>query len=269
MRQSEVANMQLRPNEPSVFERRLVHTPVSHFFGINNALRAWSLGETAVFASKTFDVQATLRALVHEKCTFMSAVPALVRAIIGQPNFPGKEALDLRYVTLGSTLIAEDDIRLCQQQLGATHAIQGYGLSEGAPVLSWKRSDPMLRDSGYHAELGKALPGANLRICAPGQRQALERNQVGELHIGGSSVIRGYLHGIDSSAFYADDVGNWLVPGDQATMDDDGVLHILGRYEDVIIRAGENVAPLKIETVLSQIPGVSVSHGSSNFCSRD
>jgi acyl-CoA synthetase (AMP-forming)/AMP-acid ligase II len=246
------------PNPPDYFDRWLVHTPVSHIFAFNNSVRGWRLGDTVVFPSKTFDVQSTLNALVKEQCTVMAAVPALIKAILAQPTFPGKEALNLKYVTLGSTIITRDDIQLCKEKLGSNEAIQAFGMSEGAPVVSWLRKDPMLVD-GYHAGVGKVLPGARLRICAQGSREPLRRNEIGELHIGGPIVVKNYLNSADPSSFYSDKYGNWLITGDQASIDDDGVLHITGRYKDIIIRAGENIPPMKIEHVLSEIPGVIVS----------
>jgi len=250
------------PNPPGHHDRWLVHTPVAHVFAVNNALRAWRNGDTVVFPSKTFDVQSTMRALTEEKCTVMSAIPALVKALLAQPNFPSHDALNLRYVTLGSTIITDADIRLCRERLGSQWAIQAFGMSEGVPMVSWLRKDPLLKD-GYHPGVGKALPGASIRICAPESRKPLRRNEIGELHMGGPSVIRGYLHGLHKDSFYSDESGHWLATGDQARIDDDGVLHIIGRYKDIIIRAGENIPPIKIEVALAQIPGVVVSLTSS------
>lgn len=239
-------------------ERWLVHTPASHIFAVNNVLRAWSRGDAVIFASEYFDVSSTLRALVSEKCTFMSAVPTLIKALVAQPTFAGRNALNLTYVTMGGTTITNADVKACRTQLGAKAAIQAFGMSEGVPVVSWCRSDPMLVD-GYHPGVGKVLPGAKIRVCAPGSRSPLAVNEVGELHIGGSSVIKGYLGGVAAESFYHDSVGHWHKTGDQAIIDQDGVLHIRGRYKDLIIRAGENIAPMKIEASLAQIEGVTVS----------
>lgn len=247
-----------------VVDRWLVHTPASHIFAVNNALRAWSRGDAVIFASEYFDVQSTLHALVSEKCTFMSAVPTLVKALVSQPSFAGRNALNLTYVTMGGTTITDADVKACRNQLGARTAIQAFGMSEGVPIVSWHRSDPMLVD-GYHPGVGKVLPGANIRVCAPGSQKPLAINEVGELHIGGSSVIKGYLGGVAADSFYDDYVGHWHKTGDQAIIDQDGVLHILGRYKDLIIRAGENIAPLKIENSLGKIEGVTVSQPSPTF----
>lgn len=248
----------------AVVDRWLVHTPVSHIFAVNNALRAWSRGDAVILASEYFDVQSTLHALVSEKCTFMSAVPTLIKVLVAQPSFSGKNALNLTYVTMGGSIITDADVKACRNQLGAKTAIQAFGMSEGSPIVSWLRSDPMLVD-GYHAGVGKALPGANIRVCAPGSQTPLAVNEVGELHMGGTSVIRGYLGGVSAESFYEDSVGHWLKTGDQAIIDQDGVLHILGRYKDLIIRAGENIAPMKIESALGKVEGVTVSKPSSIF----
>ncbi|KAJ4326149.1 hypothetical protein N0V84_003199 [Fusarium piperis] len=237
--------------------RWLVHTPVSHIFAINNSLRAWRWGGTAVFPSRTFNVDATLDALVREQCSVMSATPTLVKALMAHPSFPAVDKLDLRIVTIGGTSIGPEDIRLCRQGLGAKCAIQVYGMSEGAPVITWQRTDPDLTD-GWHPGVGKVLPGAAVRICRPGTREILPRLEIGELHIGGTSVITKYLNKDDDSAMYQDETGPWLMTGDQAQMDEKGVIYILGRYKDLIIRGGENIYPAKIEQKLQEIDGLQV-----------
>jgi acyl-CoA synthetase (AMP-forming)/AMP-acid ligase II len=253
------ASNRFDPNpDPDFRDCWLVHTPVSHIFSINHCLRAFGQGDTVVFASKSFDVKATLRALVEAECTRMSAVPTMVKALLSDPTFPGIEKLKLRYVAMGSTMILEEDIRQAKEGFGSEAVIQSYGMSEGAPITSWRRTDPLLKD-GYHPGVGKVLPGANLRICEPGSSKVLARGEVGEIHIGGTSVIPHYLHNFESRSFYKDDIGHWLVTGDQGKMDNNGVLHVLGRYKDLIIRGGENIAPLQIESVLNQIPNVTVS----------
>ncbi|KAM0440076.1 hypothetical protein ACHAPT_001179 [Fusarium lateritium] len=238
--------------------RWLVHTPVSHIFAINNSLRAWRWGGTAVFPSRTFNVDATLEALVRERCSVMSATPTLVKALMAHPSFPAVEQLDLRIVTIGGTSIEPEDIRLCRQGLGAKSAIQVYGMSEGAPVITWRRTDPDLVD-GWHPGVGKVLPGAAARICRPGSKEILPRLEIGELHIGGTSVISKYLNRDHDGAMYQDETGSWLMTGDQAQMDEKGVIYILGRYKDLIIRGGENIYPAKIEQKLQQLDGLQVS----------
>lgn len=243
--------------DPSFVDRWLVHTPVCHVFAINNALRAWRHGGTVVFAAKSFNIDATLRALVEEKCTVMSATPTLVKALLSHGSFPSPRELNLSIVSISGTMVGPEHVRLCKDGLGSRDAIQAYGMSEGAPIVSWSRQDEMLVD-GYHPGVGKVLAGAAVRVCRHGGREVLSRMEVGELHISGSSVIHGYFGGVedDEEKFYNDKSGRWLKTGDQAMIDEKGVIYILGRYNDLIIRGGENINPWKIESALSEIPGL-------------
>lgn len=247
------------PNEDeSDMDRWLVHTPTSHIFAINNMLRAWRLGDTVVFPSKAFDVDLTIRALTLEECTVMSATPTLVRTLVTHPAFPGPNVVKLNLVTIAATMVKVEDIRLCRDRLGSKDTIQAYGMSEGAPLISWSRTDEKIR-TGFHPGVGKVLPGAAARICHPETRKILARNEIGELHVSGPSVIDEYLDATDAESFYDDGSTRWLMTGDQGMMDSEGVLHIFGRYKDIIIRGGDNINPRVIEEVLSDLSGVKVS----------
>ncbi|KAK4442277.1 hypothetical protein QBC34DRAFT_444296 [Podospora aff. communis PSN243] len=240
--------------DPSFVDRWLVHTPSSHIFAVNHMIRAWRLADAVILPAKTFSVQATLDGLAKEGGTIMSAVPTLVKALLGHPDFPGKEKIKLRLIPIGGTVITPEDIRLCKEGLGAEDAVQAFGMSEGAPTLSWPRQDELLkRNGGYHKGVGKALPGVRVRICKRGSREVVPRGEKGEVHVGGPAVIGGYLGGEQSEAFYEDAVGNWMVTGDQGVMDEDGVVYVVGRYKDVIIRGGENVSPVKMEMAIGEL----------------
>ncbi|PHH66485.1 hypothetical protein CDD81_6960 [Ophiocordyceps australis] len=242
-------------------DRWLVHTPASHMFALNNALRAWRQGHVVVLPSANFDVSATADALERQCCTVVSATPTLVRALLAhwqqKPHGrrPGADqpAKAVSVVTVAGTSVSPSDLLLCRRVLGARDAIQAYGLSEGGPLISWARNDGLLKH-GLHAGVGKLLPGAAARICPPRSTSPLPRGHVGELHVGGPSVIAGYLGaGQQQQAFYRDHHGTWLVTGDQARMDKDGVVFILGRYDDLIIRGGENIWPAAIEAALTEV----------------
>lgn len=246
------------PNtDKSIIDRWLVHTPVSHIFAVNNALRAWRCGDAVVFASKSFDIGSTLKALSQEGCTIMSATPTLVKGLLAHQEFPDLKELTLELVTIGGTSISAGDIDLCRQGLGAKNAIQAYGMSEGAPLISWSRTDPQLVN-GYHQGVGKVLPGAAARICNPGTQEVISRGETGEIHLSGSSIISRYLDDVDATSFYNEGSIRWFRTGDQAMVDEEGVIHILGRYKDIIIRGGENIYPAKVETALAVISNLQV-----------
>lgn len=251
------------PNpDPDFVDRWLVHTPVHHIFAINNALRAWRVGSAVILPAPTFTVDSSLRALVEEQCTIMSVTPTLVRALLSHPDFPGASQLSLTVVSLASTMISAEDIRLCKESLGCRDAIQAYGMSESGPLASWSRQDPLLVD-GFHTGVGKVLPGASIRICHPGTQDVLRMGDIGEVHVSGTSVIGNYLANDHGKSFYTDEGRRWLVTGDQARIDEEGVVYVLGRYKDLIIRGGENIDPTVIENSIATISNIEVSFSSN------
>ncbi|KAK0708674.1 hypothetical protein B0H67DRAFT_648706 [Lasiosphaeris hirsuta] len=142
-------------------------------------------------------------------------------------------------VHFNGTVITPEDIRRCRDGLGAVDTVQAFWHERGrAGYQLAKAGSAAAEAGGYYAGVGKVLPGANIRICVPGTRDVVSRGEVGELHIGGPPVIGGYLGGVEPESLYTDHAGNWLVTGDQARMDGEGAVYILGRHKDLLAIGG-------------------------------
>ncbi|HEY6009801.1 MAG TPA: 1-acyl-sn-glycerol-3-phosphate acyltransferase, partial [Geobacteraceae bacterium] len=122
--------------------------------------------------------------------------------------------------------------------LGFT-VIEGYGLSECAPVLTANTVERQLPGS-----VGKALPGVELRL------------EAGEVLARGANVFPGY-YGNEEATRAAFTPDGWFRTGDLGELDADGFLHIKGRAKELIVTgAGVNVYPDEIEPLFSGITGV-------------
>lgn len=163
--------------------------------------------------------------------------------------------MSLLHISLGGTVVSQEVIRICQDTtgsgLGVTNAKPGFGMSEGMPTLGWHLSTKPMVEDGL-ASVGQPVPGARVSFCKFGSHECVPYNEVGELHVGGPAIISGYISSEDSS-FYKSDACHWMATGDQARMNESGAVFILGRYKDIIIRAGENLAPFKIEACISKM----------------
>ena len=173
-------------------------------------------------------------------------------ALTMHPSFTPAKTRSLRQVTFSGTVLSPDILVAAAdaEKLGAKHLVVGYGMSEAIPGLGTNPSHHQKIQSGCLG-FDTVLRGAKIRICEPGSHNILKRGEVGELHIGGGGVIGGYIYG-DNNVFYDDLGGHWMITGDQAKMEVDGSVYILGRYKDIIIRAGENLSPALIETTLNR-----------------
>lgn len=155
------------------------------------------------------------------------------------------------------TLAAAADSEKCDVK----EVITVYGMSEVVPVLGTNPRRPLKVQNGFLG-FDLMLAGTRIRVCESKSRKVLRRGEIGELHLGGSGVIGEYMYG-DNKVFYDDESGHWIATGDQAKMEEDGAIYIIGRYKDIIIRGGENLSSALIENCLEKT-GVKV-HMNSPF----
>ncbi len=106
--------------------------------------------------------------------------------------------------------------------------LEGYGLTEAAPVLSVGPS----REPLNPGSVGKPLVGVEVKLqTEPGE-------EVGEILARGPNVMAGYYR--DQAATDAALKDGWLHTGDLGRFDEQGRLYIVGRAKDVIVDAGGN-----------------------------
>ena len=120
--------------------------------------------------------------------------------------------------------------------------IEGYGLSETSPVLTF---NPLSRPRP--GSVGLALPSVEIRIIEP------DGDGVGQIVARGPNLMMGYERRPEDTAETIRD--GWLHTGDMGYMDKDGHLHISGRAKEVIVLAsGKNVYPEEVERHYEQSP---------------
>ena len=76
----------------------------------------------------------------------------------------------------------------------------------------------------------------------------------GELWIKGPMVVRGYWNRPEDTAKTF--TNGWIHTGDVARIDDEGFIYIVDRAKDVIIRGGENIYSVEVESALFEHPAV-------------
>jgi acyl-CoA synthetase (AMP-forming)/AMP-acid ligase II len=77
---------------------------------------------------------------------------------------------------------------------------------------------------------------------------AVARGDVGEIYIGGATLIREYFNNPQATASARH--GDFLALGDMGRFDEEGYLYVVDRKKDMIISGGENIFPNDIEDVL-------------------
>ncbi len=124
-----------------------------------------------------------------------------------------------------------DDMRALNMPL-----IEGYGLTEAAPIVSIRP-----QDDNHVGTIGIPLPNIEVKLAEK------DANGVGELLVRGPVVMKGYLNKPEDTA-EALDADGWLHTGDLASQDADGFLTIRGRKKALIVnREGKNIYPEEVE----------------------
>ena len=119
--------------------------------------------------------------------------------------------------------------------------VQGYGLTESAPILSAETPEIMRMGS-----VGKAMPSVEIKLID------VNEEGVGQLIARGPNIMGGYFENPEDTAKALKD--GWLYTGDLASIDKDGFIFIRGREKNVIVlKNGKNVYPEELESLMEHL----------------
>lgn len=232
------------------------HLPNFHSYGVGWSLGFWCVGGTIILPSEAFEAQASLECFNHFGATHMSLVPTTAQAILAHPYFAKADLSTLVTVDVSGAGVLPSVINACWQSFKVP-SYSSYGMTESPNTIIWPDNGASVIRNG-EVLAGDCVRGTTVKVCEPGTRKVVNRGEIGELHSGGPQVIHGYADpNVNSDNFYVDEDGTqWIVTGDQAVMEEDGMVRISGRYKDMIIRGGENISPASIEDYLRRMSGV-------------
>ena len=152
----------------------------------------------------------------------------------------------MRLIILGGAPVNPEMLQFFQD-IGFL-CVQGYGLTECAPILALNRDGDFKNEAA-----GLPLPGCEVKILDP------DEDGIGEFIAKGDNVFMGYYKDPEATAAALDKDGFYHT-GDLGYIDKDGFCIITGRKKNVIIaKNGKNVFPEEIEYLLSLSPYVAES----------
>lgn len=158
-----------------------------------------------------------------------------------------KEVLDqlggnLRLAVSGAAAI-DKEVAKGFNEMGI-EAIQGYGLTETAPVLT-AENDEHIR----FGSVGFPLLNVEVAIDNPNEKG------IGEVKAKGPNVMLGYYEMPEETKEVLKD--GWFYTGDLGYIDKDGYLFITGRKKNVIVlKNGKNIYPEELEVLINNLPYV-------------
>ena len=128
------------------------------------------------------------------------------------------------------------------------NALQGYGLTEAAPMGAFNP-----QDAPNSRSVGVPFPGQSVKVIDANEEG------IGEICIKGPNLMLGYFEDPEETAKVIDEEG-WFHTGDLGYVDKDGYTYLTGRAKNVIItKNGKNVYPEEIEYQLGLVPFIAES----------
>lgn len=221
--------------------------PLSHSYGLT-VMNACYLFRHKNVLMRRFQAEEAFRLIEKYRVTRFSGSPAMFALMLHSPAADRYDLSSLRSCGSGSAPLPLEVLTGFQEKFGCP-ILEGYGLSEAAPVVTRHRPD-MPQKPG---SVGLPIPGVEVRIVDEEDRD-VPVGEVGELIVRGPNVSPGYFRMPEETGRTFRN--GWLYTGDMAKMDEDGYIYIVDRKKDLIIRGGLNIYPYEVEDVLYEHPAV-------------
>jgi long-chain acyl-CoA synthetase len=240
--------------EPKI-DRMLIVTalPLYHIFALTACLLyAVSNGATCLLIPNPRDIPGLIKELCKYKVNSFPAVNTLYNALLHHPDFKTLDWSQLK-CAIGGGMAVQKTVADAWFKATGKPIIEGYGLSETAPVLTCNRGDI----TEWTGTIGLPVPSTEISIRDDDGHE-VPLGEHGEICARGPQVMAGYWRRPDETAKVMTADG-FFRTGDIGVMDEQGRVRIVDRKKDMISVSGFKVFPNEVEDV-------AMSHGGLLEC---
>ena len=211
------------------------------------------LGAPCVLTER-FDAEATLTAIDQHRVTVLAAVSTQFVMLLESPALAAADLTSLRVLYTGGERVPSERAAAFEARTGA-RVLQFYGSNETGALSATALTDD--RDVRL-GTAGRVIESLHVRLLDPDTGADITATGgPGIAACRGSVNCLGYWddEAANSELFTAD---GWMRTGDVCTIDASGVLTVVGRTSDFIIRGGKNISAAQVEEEVSAHPGVAL-----------
>ncbi|MFG2722733.1 class I adenylate-forming enzyme family protein [Streptomyces sp. NPDC048416] len=227
----------------------LMTFPFFHVAAFTAVYAAMSAGGALVLMHK-WDAVRALELIEEHRVTHYAGVPATALQLLAAAEESGADLETLTALNTGGAAAPPGLVSGLTARYGSRiEPRNGYGLTETSGGVLANFGDEYRR---WPESAGRPTPATEVRIAGPGG-SALPEGEVGELWLRGQSLVRGYWNDPDATRLAFQD--GWFRTGDLAVVRD-GLVAVVDRIKDMVIRGGENVYCVEVEGVLHAHPAV-------------
>ncbi len=230
--------------------------PFFHIYGMTVVMNFTLYSGGTMVVLPRFDVLEVLKSIQKYKVTLFPGVPTLYAMIVNHPQVTKYNLRSVKFCISGAAPLPPEVQKRFMELTGAV-LVEGYGLTEAAPVTHCNPLDPTMKTVKI-GSIGIPWPSTDAKIvdAETGTRE-LPVGEVGELVVKGPQVMKGYWKRPEETSMVLRD--GWLYTGDLGKMDEDGYFYITDRKKDLIKYKGYSVYPRELEDILYEHPAVKLA----------
>jgi len=230
----------------------LLSVPFFHATGCHAVLSPSLFAGAKLVMMRKWDPEIAMALIERERLTSCGGVPTIAWQIIEHPNRHKYDLSSLESVAYGGAPSAPELVRQIKSQFNNASAGNGWGMTETSATFTHHMGEDY---QNRPDSAGPPVPVCDVKITDPADPlRELPAGEVGELWGRGPNIVKEYWRkpGPSAETF----VDGWVRTGDLARVDDEGLVFIIDRAKDMLIRGGENIYCVEVENALYDHPAV-------------
>ena len=236
------------------FKNVLITFPFFHIGGWNTFTPLFHAGVTSVLM-REFNPGLMLELIDQGRVENFGAVEAMLQFLIAHPKFADTDFSNLKAITTAAAPCSKAVMQVFLDK--GIPISQTYGMTEAGPsnFAYIPRTDSLEELLTNAASIGTSMFHCDAKIVDQETGNEVAPGDIGILCMRSPHNFDGYLDDPARTGKVIDQDG-WIYTGDLAVQDQDGLICIKGRADNMFISGGENISPEEIEQALMKHPSV-------------
>ena len=237
--------------------------PLFHSFGMIVGISSSTVaGSALVLPHEIFNAEKTLFCIEKYKCTAIYGVPTMFITEMNHASFSKTDRSTIKFGIIAGAAMPPELLKRITTAFPLPRLYTCWGMTELSSFATMMHETDTFEKRTTTA--GRLFPNFVAKVVEPNSGKAVPWGQKGEFVVSGYGQMSEYLHhkkkteealrqhqeDLEPDGVGALDDGSlrvWMHTGDEGKFDAEGYFIITGRIKDLVIRGGENIAPMEIE----------------------
>jgi acyl-CoA synthetase (AMP-forming)/AMP-acid ligase II len=237
--------------------------PLFHSFGMIVGISSSTIaGSALVLPHEIFNAEKTLQCIEKYKCTAIYGVPTMFITEMAHVTFTKRDRSTIKFGIIAGAAMPPELLKRITSAFPLPRLYTCWGMTELSSFATMMHETDTFKKRTTTA--GRLFPNFVAKVVEPNSGKVVPWGEKGELVVSGYGQMSEYLYhqkktkealrqhaeDLEHDGVGALDDGSlrtWMHTGDEGKLDAEGYFIITGRIKDLVIRGGENIAPMEIE----------------------